>query len=297
MLVFFILHSNIPPATRAPSEALVCVSCAPAGTGASTGSASIGIDPGGPGGAIGGGSYDPPGQSAPMSASGEQVFFETEASLAPEDENGNTPPLKLGTGESTQEIPQDIDVCEWENGHIHLISGGQPGSTRLQGVTPSAFTSSVTLAQGAPAGAVSLYDARVDGGFPPAPSNEPPPCESITSCQAPPSEPPPLATPGTTTLSQISKPLTTPAAKPRSQHHNTKKRKKKKHKRRSKNRRHRASGGKSHRPGAMHARRSQSTPWSMIPGNALRVCGCLVWRERLRPPPKTWRERLVRMPR
>jgi len=193
----------------AASEVLTCVSCDPT----ATGSASIGIDPGAPAGAIGGGSYDPSGQSAPMSSTGERIFFESEGSLVSEDENGGAPPLELGTGESAQEVPEDVDVYEWENGHVYLISAGKAGLTRLQGVTPSGddafFTSSVSITGAAPAGDVSLYDARVGGSAASVQSSESTPCESISSCQGAPAEAPVFAAPGTSTLSDVSE---TPAA-------------------------------------------------------------------------------------
>jgi hypothetical protein len=196
----------------AASGALDCLSCAPGAAGA----ASIGVIPVGAGGPIGGGSYDPPGQSAPMSADGERVFFETESSLVGEDENGGAPPIQVGSGESAQQVPQNIDVYEWENGHVHLLSAGRPGLTRLQGVTPSGndalFTSSVSLTEGAPAGYVSLYDARVAGGFPATPRSESASCESVEGCQGPLGEPAPLAIPGTSTLADVSTPApATPA--------------------------------------------------------------------------------------
>ncbi len=223
----------------AAPETLTCISCGPA----ATGSASIGIDPESPGGAIGGGSYDPPGQSAPMSSMGERIFFETESSLVPEDENGGSPPLELGTGESAQEVPEDIDVYEWENGHVYLISAGKPGITRLQGVTSSGddafFTSSVSITGAAPAGYVSLYDARVGGSSASVQSSEgTTSCDTISSCQGAPGEFPMLPAPGTSTLSDASE---TPAAVP-VQHGKTKQK-------RSKGKKHHAAKGKRLRAG------------------------------------------------
>ena len=145
-----------------------------------------------------------------MSATGERVFFETESALAPEDENTGSPPLELGLGESTEEIPSDIDIYEWDNGHVYLVSAGKPGLTRLQGVTPSGndafFTSSVSLVGGAPAGSVNLYDARVGGGIaaPTQSSEEDTSCDSISACQGTLAEFPKFAIPGTSTLSDVS---------------------------------------------------------------------------------------------
>jgi len=230
----------------AASETLTCISCGPT----ATGSASIGIDAGSPAGAIGGGSYDPPGQSAPMSSTGERVFFETESSLVPEDENGGAPPFELGSGESSQEVPDDVDVYEWEGGHVYLISAGKPGLTHLQGVTPSGsdafFTSSVSITGAAPAGYVSLYDARI-GGSPESGSvrgHEGAACDSVASCQGAPGESPISPVPATSTLSDVSE---TPPATP-VQHGKTQK-KKKKQKEKHKGKSHGADKGKSHTAG------------------------------------------------
>ncbi len=222
------------------SGTLTCISCGPT----ATGSASIGIVPGSPAGAIGGGSYAPPGQSAPMSATGERIFFETESTLVPEDQNGGAPGLQLGLGETAQEVPDDVDVYEWENGHVYLISAGNPGLTRLQGVTPSGndvfFTSSASLTAGAPAGYVRLYDARVGGSSAASsvPSSEATSCGSIASCQGPSAGSPTFAVPGTSTLSDVNG---TPVAKP-TQDGKRKQKKKQKNKRRhaGKDKRHTA---------------------------------------------------------
>ena len=167
----------------AGSETLKCISCGPT----ATGSASIGINAEGPGGPIGGGSYDPAGQSAPMKPTGERIFFEAESALVPEDENTGSPPIELDLAESKLGIPSNVDVYEWENGHAYLISAGQPGLTRLQGVTPSGsdafFTSSVSITGAPRAGEISLYDARVGGGFASPQVRESASCESIEGCQ------------------------------------------------------------------------------------------------------------------
>jgi hypothetical protein len=211
----------------AASETLTCISCGPT----ATGSASIGVESGSPAGAIGGGSYDPPGQSAPMSSTGERIFFETESSLVPEDENGQAPPLKIGEGESSLEVPDDVDVYEWENGHVYLISAGKPGLTRLQGVTQSGndafFTSSVGTTGAAQAGYVSIYDARVGGSSAPVQGGASTPCLSIASCQGEAGEFPVSLMPGTSAFSGVSE--TSPAAPTQ---HGKKKQKKRKGKNR-----------------------------------------------------------------
>ncbi|HWC47249.1 MAG TPA: hypothetical protein VG448_00005, partial [Solirubrobacterales bacterium] len=106
-----------------------------------------------------------------LSDDGSRVFFETEEALVPEDTDGVN------------------DIYEWseEAGAAKLISSGTtltypvaPGigaelrPTVLFSVTPSGddvlFLSQDALAPGAPGGgAIALYDARVNGGFPPPP--------------------------------------------------------------------------------------------------------------------------------
>lgn len=218
----------------AGSDTLGCISCGPT----ATGSASIGINSEGPGGPIGGGSYDPPSQSAPMSSTGERIFFETESALVPEDENTGSPPIELDLAESKLGIPSDVDVYEWENGHVYLISAGQPGLTRLQGVTPSGndafFTSSVSIAGAPRAGEISLYDARVGGGFAPSQVNETPSCVSIEGCQGIPAGTFVPAVPGTSMLggAAAAAPPTTSAELP-AKHRKVKKKKQKPRSRRA----------------------------------------------------------------
>jgi hypothetical protein len=235
----------------ATSEKLICLSCGPA----ATASASLGIEADSPGGAIGGGSYDPAGQSAPMSVTGERIFFETESALVPEDQNSGSPPMAFSFGEAAQEVPSDVDVYEWENGHVYLISSGQPGLTRLQGVTPSGddvfFTSSVSIAGGAEAGSMSLYDARVGGGFPPVQNGGSASCESISACQGTLVEYPNFAVPATSTLGGLNSPSASAAEPQRTvsggKHgrvrHSKRRPKSRKHSPRS----HRAAPGKGHR--------------------------------------------------
>ena len=174
------------------SEALTCVSCDPSGAGGAT------LAIGGEGdGAIGGGSYDPPSQSAPMSENGDEIFFESENSLVPEDENGEAPPSVADLNEAKFELPNDIDVYEWENGRVYLISGGRSGATSLQSVSPSGsdvfFDTNVELVGQPYSGFTSLYDARV-GGRPPARANfgseVQPHCESPETCRGAPDVPP-----------------------------------------------------------------------------------------------------------
>jgi hypothetical protein len=137
-------------------ETLTCLSCTAAGV-KPTGDASFGE--------TGGGTYDPPGLSSPMSEDGGRVFFQTPDSLVAGDTNGGAPlSAKFGS-------PTSTDVYEWGAGGVGLISSGS-GSTPavLQGTTPSGgdvlFTSTSQLVPGlGDGGYENVFDARVGGGF------------------------------------------------------------------------------------------------------------------------------------
>lgn len=168
-------------------EQLVCLSCTAHGV-EPTGDASFGE--------TAGGTYDPPGLSSPISANGQEVFFDTPDSLVPEDQNASAPPNPLTGG------PSSIDVYEWEGGGVHLISCGCTASaSTLQGTTSSGddvlFTTTAKLVPET-TGFTSLYDARVGGGFPPPPSAENPPCSA--GCRNPFTEPPAFEAPASTTV-------------------------------------------------------------------------------------------------
>lgn len=183
----------------AASGELLCISCGPA----ATGNAKLGASEEGPGGPIGGGSYDPPSHSAPMSVDGEQVFFETESTLLPEDLDGNAPPFKVTIFGEEVSLPDDVDIYEWDEGRLSLITSGQPGLNSLQSVTPSGndvfFDTNVDMEDDLPGttGEVVLYDARVGGGFPAPTSAGAAPCESGASCRGSTGGLPTFATPGT----------------------------------------------------------------------------------------------------
>jgi hypothetical protein len=100
-----------------------------------------------------------------------QVFFQTSRGLVPSDSNGK------------------VDVYEFENGELSLISGGS-GTEDSYFLDASAsgndvfFDTRDRLVGWDEDSKYDAYDARVGGGFPePAPS--PPPCEG-DSCQPPP---------------------------------------------------------------------------------------------------------------
>jgi hypothetical protein len=242
----------------AKSEALVCISCSPTATGGS----SFGVGDG-DGGAIGGGSYDPPSQSAPMSATGEEIFFDTENALVPEDQNSDVPPIVFGSGEDSEEISNSIDVYEWENGNVYLISAGKPGLTELQSVTPSGddafFETDVNLTGQTGEGQAALYDARVGGGFPvTGDSGGHASCFDAEGCRGSFSPGPSSVTPGSATLqAELDDPLAlAPASKRASKpdpHARLTRRGTSRHKRRKKTK---SSGGHIHKQDAPDTHRS-----------------------------------------
>jgi hypothetical protein len=103
-----------------------------------------------------------------ISADGKRVFFQTAASLIPQDSNGK------------------IDVYAWENGVTRLTSDGKGKyDTRFLSASPSGddvFLATRNRLLGEDRDDyVDVYDARVGGGFAPAP-DEAPVCQG-DSCQ------------------------------------------------------------------------------------------------------------------
>lgn len=88
-----------------------------------------------------------------LSEDGEQVVFDSADRLLPEDTNGVR------------------DVYEWRNGQLSLISTGEAEqSSLLVGVSPQGGdiffrTGQPLVGQGQEPGALSIYDARVNGGL------------------------------------------------------------------------------------------------------------------------------------
>jgi hypothetical protein len=160
------------------SEELICVSCGP-GAGPATGNARLQTtnDAGGLiEGEVGPASINTPVES--LTSNGDTLFFESTEGLLPQDGNGNK------------------DVYRWKKGEgLALISTGQSTSeSALYGVTPSGSdvifaTREKLLPQDENGSTTRLYDARVQGGFPP-------PEETVTeictgdSCQPAPSAAP-----------------------------------------------------------------------------------------------------------
>jgi hypothetical protein len=132
--------------------ALTCLSCVGAGT-IPTGSATLGL--------TGGGTYGPPGQNVPMNEGATQIFFESGNALTPEAQ-----PARPG------HESESLNVYEWENGRVYLISDGTQSGSILDGTTPSGddvfFSTRSQLTTGANGNWINVYDARVNGGFPEA---------------------------------------------------------------------------------------------------------------------------------
>jgi len=136
-----------------------------------------------------------------VSADGSYVFFTSADALTPQALDYYV------TGES-QELPLHPNfaknVYEYHAGHVYLISDGQDVSSRLGGTNVELQTTTLSgrdvfftstdplVPQDTGSGRV-VYDARVDGGFPPP--TEPPSCEG-DACQGGLSGAPVLLSPG-----------------------------------------------------------------------------------------------------
>ncbi len=196
----------------AQNGSLLCISCAPPGVTPSQSATIVGSS---------GGSYAPAGEPTTMSADGSRIFFDSPDPLVPEDVNTDTPATPVG----------GYDVYEWENGQIFLISGGRTETpSLLDGTTPSGndvfFTTNEELVpQDTDGGYFNIYDARVDGGFPPPPepTNS---CEGA-GCRGPIAPAPIFGAPGSALLqgappsvasSALASPKPKPKSKPKSKH-------------------------------------------------------------------------------
>ena len=108
-----------------------------------------------------------------------RVFFDSRSPLAPQAING------------------EVNVYEYENGGVSLLSSGTgSGASVFLDASASGedvfFSTAQGLVQGDRDNQSSVYDARVDGGFPAGPgeARQAPACESAEACKPPPSEPP-----------------------------------------------------------------------------------------------------------
>jgi hypothetical protein len=160
----------------AGADTLTCVSCNPTGA-----------PPGGDAHLQGDPTDDPQSPTSKQSLvpnltpDGRLVAFQTDDALSPKDVNGAQ------------------DVYTWHDGKLALISTGQSlRDSFLYAITPDGhdlfFTTFQQLvSQDHNGGARTIYDARVDGGFPPDAS--PAPCVG-DACQGPASPPPSEPLPG-----------------------------------------------------------------------------------------------------
>lgn len=166
-----VLHSEVYRYAAAGGT-LLCLSCVPAGV-TPAGSSTLGPD-----GA--GGSYAPGNRTAPLSADGEEVFFESPDRLTPD---AKAPPS------GAARTPNN--VYEWEAGRVQLLSDGSGAAFGLDGTTPSGgdvfLTTRAQLTGEPTAGRQEIYDARVGGGGFPQPPGEPQePCGGEgEGCRAP----------------------------------------------------------------------------------------------------------------
>ncbi len=139
-----------------------------------------------------------------MSDSGQQVFFQTTAQLVPQDTNSTV------FEEATVGGAPGLDVYEWEAdgangctaslGCTYLLSGGgDTGASVFLGASKDGsnvfFASAAPLLPQATPEFTSIYDARVDGGFPP-PRGEP----ECLSCQGVGAPSPLFSTPASETF-------------------------------------------------------------------------------------------------
>ena len=113
-----------------------------------------------------------------------QVFFDTSDALLPVDTDG------------------EQDVYEYENGQLYLISTGtsSDASTFIDASASGTDVFFATRQQLAPADSdqsVDIYDARIGGGFPPAPEQQQP-CQG-DACKPPPATAPAVPIPASTT--------------------------------------------------------------------------------------------------
>jgi hypothetical protein len=141
-----------------------------------------------------------------ISANGDRVFFETSAPLVPQDVNTNT---TVPSQEHENMVSQGVDVYEWENGVVYLISSGKSGRDSYfldnsESGNDVFFTTTEGLVANDTDGGYSVYDARV-----PRPGDNPlpaaTPCEG-SACQGPPRVQSPLAAPTSATFSGIGNP-------------------------------------------------------------------------------------------
>ncbi len=156
-----------------------------------------------------------------LSDDGRRVFLESTNALTPNDSNGLQDVYEWEAEGSEGCSKGSVTYSKLNEGCVALISSGQNGQpAEFIDASPDGndvfFTTGASLVS-QDTGLLDIYDARVDGGFPPLP---PPPaaCEG-EACQNPPAPPIDL-TPGSLTFSGIgdllaeTKPIVRPKTKP-----------------------------------------------------------------------------------
>jgi hypothetical protein len=150
-----------------------------------------------------------------VSSDGERIFFDTADPLVPQDVNTGNRPFENANREPE---PGSLDVYEWENGTVYLISSGKsPLNSYFLDSSEDGddvfFATSEGLVPGDTDGAYDVYDARV-----PHPPESPPPaavpCEGSV-CQGPPNVPSPITPPASATFTGLGDPTPEPAAAPK----------------------------------------------------------------------------------
>jgi hypothetical protein len=152
-----------------------------------------------------------------MSDDGERVFFQTTAQLVPQDTNsteanisstGGTPGMDVYEWEADGVEEAPGVVCDAVVGCTHLLSSGEDvGQAIFLGASEDGrnvfFVTAARLVPQATPEFPNIYDARVEGGFPPP--RKPGPC---LSCQGVGSPPPLFNTPASVTFTGAGNPVT-----------------------------------------------------------------------------------------
>jgi hypothetical protein len=141
-----------------------------------------------------------------MTNDGARVFFMSSAALVPGALNN-----ACAYEEAGECITQAVNIYEYEDGHVYLISDGRDthsnvrGPLGLVGTSPTGndvyFKSADPLAgeAGAESAEAHIYDARVNGGFPAATAKG----RCASECQGPGTAGPLALAPASTTLSDL----------------------------------------------------------------------------------------------
>jgi hypothetical protein len=137
----------------------------------------------------------------------EELFEENTRAVS---DDGSTVVFTTSQPLSPRAINGQPDIYEWHDGQVGMISTGHSPTFDAQPtITPSGrdifFTSTENIVPQDSDGLTSLYDARIDGGFRPAPE----PAGGCTgdSCQGPPSVPELLTAPASATFTGLGNPV------------------------------------------------------------------------------------------